>query len=476
VARTPTVSALVAAYNYEQYVGAAIESALAQDYPPDCLEVIVVDDGSTDATADVVAELIDRNPGRIRLFRQENAGYVAATNHAMAQARGELFAILDADDLWLEQKIRRNVELLHSRPALGLVFSDMAVVDSDGRIVEESFMKDRLGDVPRRALGRLLVENFVTASSIVVRADLRSAFDPIPDGIPYADWWIALNVARVAEIDWIREPLARYRLHTANLTHGASGTAAIREHRKHVDLQLWALRSLDLGELKAEELLAAWQAVERNAYGLIEVAGSPFVESAAPTIERRAAVEPLLASADDAAAAGDPHEDARLALKALANDPSRLDVLARFREAAARARELDALPDPLEGRREFVILSDAEDLLAGDELLREYCAAFTGCEYATLAIDATRLAPDTAAVELRDLAERCELAAHEGVHLLAVVGPIGAPGRARMIAAAQAEYRRRETPSAERPVFTPDSLPGLRALCERAAGASLQRT
>jgi glycosyltransferase involved in cell wall biosynthesis len=472
VTQTPTVSALVAAYNYEQYVGAAIESALAQDYPPDCLEVIVVDDGSTDATADVVAELIGRHPGRVRLFRQENAGYIPATNHAMAEARGELFAILDADDLWREQKIRRNVELLCSRPALGLVFSDMAVIDSDGRVVEESFVKNRLGEVPRRALGRLLVENFVTASSIVVRADLRSAFDPIPDEIPYADWWLALNVARVAELDWIREPLALYRLHTANLTHGASGVAAVREHRKHLDLQLWALRNLDLGTLAAEELLAAWQAVERNAFGLIEVAGSPFVEPAELTGERRAAVEPLLAAADAAGAAGDAHEDARLVLKALASDPSRLDVLTRFKEAVARARELDALPDPLEGRREFVILSDVEDLLADDELLRDYCTAFTGCDSATLAIDATRLAPDIATVELRKLAERCDLTAHEDVHLLAVVGPIGLPARARMIAAAQAEYRRGDRPSAGRPVFTRDSLRALRALCERGGGAN----
>jgi hypothetical protein len=344
---SPTVSALVAVYNYEQYVATAIESALAQDYPAECLEVIVVDDGSTDGSAAVVKELIARHPGRIRLLRQENAGYITATNRAMAAARGELLAILDADDLWLPGKLRRSVQLLQARPRLGLVFSDMSVIDADGRVTQPSFVGDRRVDLSSGAFASLLVENFVTASSIVVRADLRPAFDPIPPGVPYADWWIALGAARSAEIDWIPAPLALYRLHTANLTHGASGAAAVREHRKHLDLQLFALRQFDLEELGPDELLAAWESVERNARGLIEVAGSAFAEPAEITSGRRAAVEPLLAGANAARADGDAHGEARLVLNALANDPSRLDLQARLRDAVVRARAMDAQPDPL---------------------------------------------------------------------------------------------------------------------------------
>ncbi len=102
----PTVSALMGAYNYQQYVARAIESALAQDYPPELLEVIVIDDGSTDHTAEIVAEIAERNQGRVRLISQANGGYIAATNRAIAEADGELLALLDADDIWLPDKIR----------------------------------------------------------------------------------------------------------------------------------------------------------------------------------------------------------------------------------------------------------------------------------------------------------------------------------------------------------------------------------
>ena len=86
----PTVSVLMGAHNYEQYVGRAIKSALEQEYPPDRLEIIVVDDGSKDGTAAVVADLAARHPGRIRLIRQPNGGATAATNRALAEATGDL--------------------------------------------------------------------------------------------------------------------------------------------------------------------------------------------------------------------------------------------------------------------------------------------------------------------------------------------------------------------------------------------------
>lgn len=88
----PTVSALMAAYNDEQYVGRAIESALAQDYPPELLEVVVIDDGSTDSTAVIVGALAEAHPGRVRLIQQPNGGYVATTDRALAEATGELLA------------------------------------------------------------------------------------------------------------------------------------------------------------------------------------------------------------------------------------------------------------------------------------------------------------------------------------------------------------------------------------------------
>ena len=89
MASIPLVSAIVTAYDYERYVAEALDSALAQDYPADRLEVIVVDDGSTDDTARIVRGYEERSGGRIRYLHQENAGLAAATTTGIREARGD---------------------------------------------------------------------------------------------------------------------------------------------------------------------------------------------------------------------------------------------------------------------------------------------------------------------------------------------------------------------------------------------------
>src|SRR5690349_5141074 len=106
----PMVTALMAAYNAESFVAQAIESALAQDWPEDRLEIVVVDDGSTDRTAEVVERYVAT--GRVRLIRQANAGPCGAVNTALAAARGEWLALLDADDAWPPDKLRVQGEVL----------------------------------------------------------------------------------------------------------------------------------------------------------------------------------------------------------------------------------------------------------------------------------------------------------------------------------------------------------------------------
>src|SRR4051812_37821941 len=110
----PSVAVLVAAYDAEPFVGQAVRSALAQDYPHERLHVVVVDDGSRDATAVVVAAVAAQHPGRVTLVRQENRGSVGAVNRAAEQPAAQtadLLAVLDADDAWPAGKIAAQVEL-----------------------------------------------------------------------------------------------------------------------------------------------------------------------------------------------------------------------------------------------------------------------------------------------------------------------------------------------------------------------------
>src|SRR5436190_9018266 len=118
-----TVSVVIPTYNYARYLGAAIDSALQQTHAP--LEVIVVDDGSTDDTP----RLLDGYGDRIRVIRQKNSGVAAARNAGVREARGELIAFLDSDDLWKPRKLELQIARFEADPGLGLVHCGAETLD-----------------------------------------------------------------------------------------------------------------------------------------------------------------------------------------------------------------------------------------------------------------------------------------------------------------------------------------------------------
>ncbi|MCA9271314.1 MAG: glycosyltransferase family 2 protein, partial [Planctomycetales bacterium] len=122
----PTISVVIPTFNCAGYIGRALDSVFSQDYAP--LEVIIVDDGSTD---DTIAALEPYND-RIRLLRQANAGSAAARNAGLAQATGEFVALLDADDWFLPNKFHTQAAMLAADPSLAAVHSGWRIVDEDG--------------------------------------------------------------------------------------------------------------------------------------------------------------------------------------------------------------------------------------------------------------------------------------------------------------------------------------------------------
>jgi glycosyltransferase involved in cell wall biosynthesis len=419
----PLVTALVAAYNAEPYIAEALHSALDQDWPAEKLQIVVVDDGSTDGTAAVVEAIAVEHPGRIELIRQANAGATGAVNAALAAARGELIGLLDADDAWPRDKLRVQSAVLAARPEVGLVYGDMRVVDADGGVLHESFLE---GDTPPqgRCLARMLESNDATASSLLFRREVAA---PIPDEVPYTDWWFAVRAAERSEIAYVAEPRTLYRFHGGNLTLGAEGAKREREMRKAIALRLWFLRRMD--PLPARELALVWRAIEVNA---AEVAGSAYPagdpERAAPEL---AAGEALLRRGEPDAAA------ARLS-RALAWDPdsaaARSALVAAF--AAAPGGEANPGQEPLRGAAAQVVLADAGELLERPALLARYVSRMAGRRDVTLAIDASDMDAAEAERALGTLVGQVPGA--EDVDLLAVLGPLDATGRARLAAGADA--------------------------------------
>ena len=195
----PLVSVVVAAYDCERYIAATLDSALAQDHEP--LEVIVVDDGSTDATATIV-EGYD-----VRLVRRENGGQGAAKNTGIAAAEGDLIAFLDHDDLWAPTKIGRQVEALAAAPAAAGVVVRLEVLLEPGLPHPEWLPRSR--EYP-----------WFPPSSWLVR---RSAFETAgrfdeESNVPDFDWMLrardlGLRFAIVPDV------LGTYRIHGSNASY-----------------------------------------------------------------------------------------------------------------------------------------------------------------------------------------------------------------------------------------------------------------
>jgi len=204
-AERPLVSVVVTAYNYAEFLAGAVRSVLGQTYPH--FEIILVDDGSTDSTPEI-ARALAADP-RISYIRQENAGQAAAKNRGVTGARGDLIAFLDADDLWMPQKLSRQVPLFERDPGVGVVFSRALWIDGAGRAVKVRALRPRRG----RVLDDLIVDNFVPFSSAVVRREAveeAGGFDQsLRMGI---DWDLWLRLACTYRFDYVDEPLIRYRV------------------------------------------------------------------------------------------------------------------------------------------------------------------------------------------------------------------------------------------------------------------------
>lgn len=165
------VSVVIPAYNAERFIADALASVQAQSCQP--LEIIVVDDGSTDRTAQLV-----RGFAGVCYLRQDNAGPSRARNAGIRAARGEYIAFLDADDLWLEEKLERQMALAAREPGLGLIVTNVRFLQN-GVLSEPMFQLEGLGEAwfgdPRLVTDqtrKLLGRNFVNTSAVFARRDL----------------------------------------------------------------------------------------------------------------------------------------------------------------------------------------------------------------------------------------------------------------------------------------------------------------
>jgi glycosyltransferase involved in cell wall biosynthesis len=218
----PLVSIVTPSYNQAEFLEETIRSVLEQDYEP--IEYLVVDDGSTDASPEIVERYADRLAW---WTRQENAGQVAALNRGLARATGEYMGYLNSDDTLLPGAISRMVEELERDPELLLVYGDALYTDESSQ--QTGYLASREFDVVQMVRA---CDNHVVQPSTLWRPEAWERYGPFDEEGWYFfdfEFFLRFPPKRVRRIP---EPLATYRIHPEAKSTGASASRLARDHAR----------------------------------------------------------------------------------------------------------------------------------------------------------------------------------------------------------------------------------------------------
>ena len=237
------MSVVIPAFNASRYIRQTLESVLAQTYQT--IEVIVVDDGSSDGTADIAEEFVKRD-ARFQLLRQTNAGVGAARNTAIRKARGKYIAPLDADDLWSPEKLEKQVACMErSGTETGLVYCWRSLIDAHGDLLSKGY--------PEVAEGRLrhalILRNVVGCGSVALfrvtaleKVGLYLTRSEQGGAEGCEDWDLSVRIAEAFGVRVVPESLVAYRQTSSSMSvkteKMASSYAVVvrRAHERNRDL------------------------------------------------------------------------------------------------------------------------------------------------------------------------------------------------------------------------------------------------
>ena len=213
----PKVSVIIPTYNNAQFLPETLDCVLNQTIKD--VEVLVIDDGSTDNTKDVMAQYTDQYPDQVKYVVQKNQGPAAARNNGIKQATGDYVAFVDSDDLWEKEKLEIQLAFLEKNPDYSFAYSDVYAMDEEGRIGKTmmSLKHPVSGDI----FYPLLKENFVSIPTSIVN---RKCFETVegfcedPQIISTEDHHFWLKLANYFKGGFIDKPLAKYRIRSGSLS------------------------------------------------------------------------------------------------------------------------------------------------------------------------------------------------------------------------------------------------------------------
>jgi GT2 family glycosyltransferase len=229
----PAVTVLIDTYNHERFIEEAIVSVLEQDFPSSEMEILVVDDGSTDRTPEIVRKF----EPRVRLIRKANGGQASAFNAGIPEAKGEFIAFLDGDDWWAKHKLSRVMQAFGQDPTLGVVGHGIVLVYPDGsqarEVLREGFRFQ--ANTPDGARLFRLRKSFMGTSRMTVRTEVLKQVLPVPERLTIqADEFMFTLAAALSEVRILPEPLFFYRIHDTNAYQMANGNPSRIRRKQEV--------------------------------------------------------------------------------------------------------------------------------------------------------------------------------------------------------------------------------------------------
>lgn len=261
---TPLVSVIIPSYNHAQYVREALISVQAQTYPN--IELIIIDDGSTDETARIIEQTLstfDRDMPVV-FKRQQNVGICSTLNRALALCTGTYVQFLASDDAYLPEKTERSVAALRSAD------HDVAAVYCDGFLFDEKSRRQGIfSNKYRVPLGRdthreLLIANWLPALGVLYRRDVLVTLGGFDPELKFEDWDLLLRLTKEHKINRLPDKLFLYRIHSKNMTRD---TAMVQETtaaliKKHTDLAAFHALKADLRHKPLRALLRHWRSYD----------------------------------------------------------------------------------------------------------------------------------------------------------------------------------------------------------------------
>lgn len=277
----PFVSVLIDTYNHKRFIEEAIVSVLEQDFPASEREIIVVDDGSTDGTPEIVRKF----EPRLRLIRKPNGGQASAFNAGIPQCKGEIVSFLDGDDWWSGDKLTRVIGAMEQDDTVGLTGHGITQVFPNGEqhmesLRETAVMRFRL-DSEQGAKAFRLRKSFLGTSRMTCRQDVLRKIGKVPETLTFeADEYLFSLAGLFADVLVLREPLTFYRLHDQNLFQITTGSLE-GNRKKHQILTALAAslrEAFAVHGLRAElaNIIVEWVQTEADTLGLIVNGGFPW--------------------------------------------------------------------------------------------------------------------------------------------------------------------------------------------------------